>query len=144
MAAEYRIRRIARRDPAECLAVMRLHLRLFGSSADVPMPSENYWWGVFAKGRVVGFAGLQVSIRVPNGGYLVRAGVAPSHRGFGLQRELIRVRERSARRRGWTVLHSDTIDNPHSSRNLEACGFEPFTLEHPWGNKGAIYWRKFL
>lgn len=112
---------------------------------DVPIQTEfGHWWLVFHDGKPVAFAGLDPYTQTPNVGYLCRAGVLPAHRGHGLQRRLIRVRERKARVLGWRVLVTDTITNPHSANNLIACGFRLWEPPKPWANNGAIYWRKEL
>lgn len=103
-----------------------------------------YWWGVFFGGVLVGFAALRPAVTTKNAGYLCRAGVLPSHRGHGLQRRLIRVRERKAKALGWEMLVTDTFKNPHSANNIAACGFKIFTPKEPWTFAGSIYWRKAL
>lgn len=105
------------------------------------------WWFVFEAGgdKPVGFAGLWRSQRAEGAGYLARAGVLPKARGRGLQKRLIQVREREARRKRWTVLFSDTYPgNPHSLNNLFACGFRAFTPTEPWCGGDWIYLKKII
>jgi GNAT superfamily N-acetyltransferase len=76
---------------------------------------------------------------------MCRAGVVRSHRGKGLQKRLIRVRERKAREHGWKWLITDTASyNVASSNNLAACGFKLFRPSRPWGHDDGLYWRKAL
>jgi hypothetical protein len=63
---------------------------------------------------------------------------------MGLQKRLIRVRERMARELGWAWLITDTFQNPPSANSLISCGFKNFAPTKPWGFAGANYWRKKL
>jgi GNAT superfamily N-acetyltransferase len=86
---------------------------------------------------------IQLEI-LPGTGYLCRAGVLESHRGRGLQKRLIRVRERKARKLGWTHVVTDTYENPASANSLIKCGFRSYLPRNPWGAKGVAYWIKRL
>jgi GNAT superfamily N-acetyltransferase len=140
----YYVRAVAL-DDAMDYAIMYLHLRIFGSSAHVPVPSdEGHWWVVYHDGSLVGFAGMKKSASTAGAGYFMRSGVMKDHRGHALQRRLIVARERKARRLGFTQLVTDTNDNFYSARNLKRAGFEEFTPPNPWGGNETIYWRKQL
>ena len=105
----------------------------------------GYWWTVTDdSGVACGFAGLAPSVRWCDTGYLCRAGVLPSHRGQGLQKQLIRIRIRKAKALGWSWLITDTHENPASANSLIACGFRMFEPSVPWGATGTLYWRKKL
>ncbi len=81
----------------------------------------------------------------PGDWYLSRAGVMPFARGQGLQRRMIRVRERYARSRGGDWLVSDThFKNWASMNNLSACGYSTFRPDHEWALPESVYWRKRL
>jgi GNAT superfamily N-acetyltransferase len=103
------------------------------------------WWLAYDP-MPVAFAGLQASVRIEGAGYLCLAGVLGHARGKGLQRKLIRVREREARNKGWTLLITDTRPtNAFSANNLIACGFRAFQPKVAWApHKEWCYWRKFL
>jgi GNAT superfamily N-acetyltransferase len=103
------------------------------------------WWIAYDP-MPVAFAAMQASVRTEGTGYLNLAGVLPHARGKGWQRRLLRVREREALRKGWTVLVTDTRpSNPHSMNNLIACGFRPYAPSFPWSeHKEWVYWRKFI
>jgi len=88
-----------------------------------------------------GFAGLVYSSRWSDCGYLVRCGVLPSHRGFGLQKKFIRVRIRQAKALGLNWLITSTYDNPASANSLISCGFKMFNPTNPWMAKHTSYWR---
>ena len=74
--------------------------------ADTPYDTNfGYWWIVYDSLNLpCAFAGLVRSVRWTNVGYLCRAGVLPSHRGYGVQKRLIRARIRQARALGWNWL----------------------------------------
>jgi GNAT superfamily N-acetyltransferase len=77
-------------------------------------------------------------------GYLIRAGVLRKHRGQGLQRRFVRVREARARKNGWTSMVTDTTGATTSSNNLIRCGYRIFVPKRPWFAPETIYWSKQL
>jgi GNAT superfamily N-acetyltransferase len=120
-----------------------LQLEILGG--DEPQDSSTgHWWVAYDKALPVGFASMVSSTRWGDTGYLSRSGVLPAYRGQGIQKRLLRARERKARAIGWRWLISDTFQNPPSSNNLISCGFRIFTPNEPWGFDGAIYWKKEL
>jgi GNAT superfamily N-acetyltransferase len=128
---------------AETLA--DLHRLTFDDGSPLPDFHVGWWWLLMHQETAIGFAGLRSSYRWPgNSGYLWRAGVAPGHRGRGLQKRLIRVRERKARALGWEWLFTDTTQSPASSNSLIACGFKVYQPSHGYGYDQTIYWRKRL
>lgn len=113
-----------------------------GDEVLVPHLTREDWFIAWSDGNPAGFAGL--TRRGPSVGFLARSGVDERHRGKGLQRKLIKVREAAARVRGYTSVVSNTYDNPQSSNNLIACGYRQFAPAHPWGCEGTQYWIKKL
>jgi GNAT superfamily N-acetyltransferase len=112
---------------------------------DVPAdPSAGHWWIAYDGDSPVAFAAVMQSVRWSDAGYLNRAGVLTSHRGKGLQKRLIRVREAKARALGWNWLITDTRHNPASANSLISCGYRIFLPSQPWGHADAVYWRKAL
>lgn len=106
--------------------------------------SNGFWWVAYEGCEPVAFAGVVQSSQWIDAGYLCRSGVLPAYRGKGLQKRLIRARERKAREMGWNWLITDTRHNPASSNSLIACGYRLFIPSRPWGHSDAIYWRKEL
>ena len=100
------------------------------------------WWIAAENGVDIGFAGLVRSVSWTDCGYLCRAGVVPSARGQGLQKQFIRVRLRQAKALGWRWVVTDTRLNPASANSLISCGFKMFEPSKPWGCKDTLYWRK--
>lgn len=126
-------------------AALLIYLQLSTLEGDIPLDgSTGYWWVAYDGALPVGFAGVTQSVRWCDTGYLCRGGVIRSHRGQGIQRRLIRVRERKAREIGWNWLISDTYQNPASANSLIGCGYRIFKPSQPWSFDGAIYWRKRL
>ncbi len=75
--------------------------------------------------------------------YFDRAGVAPYARGRGLQRQLIRARERWCRGHGIRLGITYTVpNNCPSSNNLIRCGWRLYTPAHAWGGRDSLYWRR--
>lgn len=102
------------------------------------------WWLAYDGDEPVAFAGLCPSYRTKDWGYLCRVGVSETHRGFGLQRRLIRVRLARAKKHGWEGVFSDTRENGVSANNLLRCGFEIYDPKKPYGFPETIYFRKRL
>jgi GNAT superfamily N-acetyltransferase len=111
--------------------------------SDKPLDScVGDWWLIYHDGEPVAFAGMKLSRLWVDCQYLCRSGVVPAHRGKGLQRRLIKVREHYARQAGMNWLITDTTQNPASSNSLMACGFRLYEPAAPWGNRYTLYWRK--
>lgn len=143
----YRIREVDGSDEEIADTIRDLHDETFGSSAPDVDTERGHWWLAYAidEGRdIAGFCGLTPSYGDEKLGYLKRAGVRRPHRGHGLQRRFVRVREARARRIGMHSIVTDTSGNPSSANNLIACGYRIYSPEKPWGFNHTIYWIKEL
>lgn len=124
--------------------INELHAPCFGDREYGPIEGSHWWLAEDPEGAAVGFAGLTVSLR-EGGAYLCRAGVLKDHRGHGLQRRLIKVREKFARQCDLNFMVTDTVEgNYHSANNLIEEGFRLYDPLTPWGSVGSLYWRKEL
>lgn len=139
----YRIREVeATEENIDTLKA--LHQLTFFGDAPQPEFENGYWWLAYYDKEPIGFAGITPSVLGFNCGYLKRSGVLRTHRGQGLQRKLIRVREARAKRNGWTRIITDTTDNPASANNLYAAGYKMFTPKHCWALPTSLYWTKTI
>lgn len=106
--------------------------------------SGREWWIVKdtdAK-EAVAFAGLR---EFGTYAFFCLAGVLKKYRGQGLQRRLIKAREKWAREYGKTSCITYTLLNNHkSSNNLIECGYRLYSPEYQWKGAGVLYWRKVL
>ncbi len=153
MGNPYTIRRVDTDDEEIADTIHHLNEVCFADEAPRCEIDLGAWWlvlhgNVFGR-KPVAYAGLHPSKRYDCVGYLCRAGVLPEHRGNGLQRRLISVRERHARSLGWTTLVTDTTDSKqehfNSANNLIREGFELYRPAFPWTRHATtLYWRKFL
>jgi GNAT superfamily N-acetyltransferase len=110
---------------------------------DAPLVLPEAWWWVALDSlkAPVGFGGVKPSSSSYYG-YLCRSGVAPGHRGAGIQKKLIKARIRFAKARGWIGLITDTsYDNYASANSLISCGFKLFKPTTPWAFSNSNYWR---
>lgn len=115
-----------------------LHRQCFPSDCE-PDWARNDWWIAFSDSGAVGFAGGYVTAQDTY--YLSRAGVLPKARGKGLQRRMIRIRQKRARALGLAQAITYTIlGNPESSNNLIRTGFRLYTPRWCWGGKQSLYW----
>lgn len=137
---KFSIRRVDGKKEKELLN----HLQKEILPDDVPDSVESGWWWIARTdtGLPIGFCGIKPSSKWSDTMYLCRAGVLPAFQGQGLQRRLIRVRERFAKELGMNWIITDTYFNPPSSNSLIKCGFKLFLPSEPWGYKTAQYWRK--
>lgn len=110
----------------------------------LPDFTTGLWWIMRHQNMPVGFCGMRASFQWAETGYLSRAGIIPEYRGKRLQRKLIQVRIRHARKVGWKYLITDTRQNPPSANSLIRCGFKTYLPIYPWSFKDAIYWIKNL
>lgn len=145
MPTSFRIAKVDTTHADVRASILDMHEQCFPG---VPLEElHGDWWIAYdrATKAPVGFAGLWPSVRASGAGYLCRAGVLPEGRGKGLQRKLIKVREREAHNKRWVVLYSDCLPgNAHSMNNLYACGFRAFVPPHPWSGEEWNYFRKIL
>ena len=143
--ATAKVRIVAVNGKSPATAALIQHLQLVCLPIDKPIKSDKgLWWIAYQGELAVAFAAMSPSSSWRDTGYLSRSGVLPSHRGNGLQKRLVRVRERKARALGWKWLITDTRCNPPSSNSLIAMGFRLFEPTRPWGHTDALYWRKSL
>lgn len=143
--ARYILREVDHKDKQTADTIRALHQLCFGNTAPQVEPKKGgHWWIVFHAGEPVGFCCICQSTLGPEYGYLKRAGVLPDHRGKGLQRRMIRVREKKARENGWRTVITDTTANPHSSNSLIAAGYRMFEPPVKWAYNCSNYWRKDL
>lgn len=107
--------------------------------------NESVWFLATVDGKPAGYAGIRVVDGIS--GYLCRAGVLEEFRGCGLQKKLIKARERWARQQGLNSLITYTCQSAVKSPNsLIACGFKLYHPAKPWaaGSYEWLYFKKYL
>lgn len=143
-SSNFRVLRYIPRNQFQLNHIQTVQLDLL--PGDLPIPSDKgYWWVVEDEpSHTVAFACLKVCKGTAYG-YLARSGVYENHRGKGLQRKLIRVREAYARKLGLTHMVCDTSRaNLASSNSLIACGYKLYTPLQPWAFADGNYWIRKL
>lgn len=136
----YRIKRA--RTVAELAAVKRLDSECFVRDTEpLKLESSAAWIAVHTPtGAVIGYALARV---VANESvlYLARVGVDEKHRGHGLQKRFIRVRQKYARQRGCVQCITYTVSwNPKSINSLLGCGFKYYLPDKAWAGREMLYW----
>ena len=112
---------------------------------DSPYRDKKAWyWIGYWKDVPVAFCVLAPSVRWSDCVYMARSGVIPAFRGKGLQKRMIVIRERWARRKGYKWSVTDTSENPPSANSLISRGYRIYEPTVTWGLATAIYWRKRL
>lgn len=106
--------------------------------------SASHWWTVYAEdGKPAGFAALLPEKH--NRAFLGPSGVLKKYRGHGLQRRLIRARERFAVRHGFDAMYTYVQRGSEvSANNLLACGFKLYKPQRTFGGPTAYYVEKRL
>jgi RimJ/RimL family protein N-acetyltransferase len=108
---------------------------------------DSLWWIIWRDKKPVAYAGLRPCKNPQNKGigFFCRAGVLPNHRGRGLQKRLIRVRERAARRLGLKeVVTYCALWNCASINSLIRCGYKLYWPASKWAGSGSVYLCKKL
>lgn len=84
----------------------------------------SIWWIGWDNGDPIAFCGITIE---SNEGFLCRSGVIESHRGQGLQKRMIKIREKEAKKLNlesvWTYV---VPDNPASLNSLIRLGYKAF------------------
>jgi GNAT superfamily N-acetyltransferase len=136
--------RIQRADTP--LAVLPLDEVCFPSDHR-PTLENSLWWVVWRGKEPVGYAGLRPCQWHENKGlaFLSRAGVLAEHRGRGLQKRLIRVREAEAKALGIKEIITYVAHwNCPSLNSLIACGYRFYRPADKWAGSSSVYLRKRL
>jgi GNAT superfamily N-acetyltransferase len=132
-------------DVAEIIRALNAETAEFPELTDNELDGFHcYWWLAYLGKEPVGFAGMVPSQKYKNVGYLKRAGVTAGHRGNGIQLRLFKVREKKARKIGWTHLVSECTNTVYSANNFIRAGFKLFEPAEPWAFSTSLYWRKVL
>lgn len=143
----FRIREVFPEDDTVAHHELRtLHTLTFFDTASQPDLFVGHWWLVRHEesGINVAFAGVVPADYTPATGYFIRVGVLQVARGHKLQKRLLSVVERRARKNGWTSIVSDTTDNPPSANAMISAGYKIFEPLYRWAFNHSIYWKKDL
>lgn len=124
--------------------ITRLDRKIFDEQDEID--PAVLWWVVVADDKIAGYMGLKACSEGGKPyGYLEKAGLLKPYRGHGLQKDMIAVRDREAKRLGLIMNITYTADwNLASANNLVACGYRMYEPEWKYGLKRALYFRKRL
>lgn len=104
-----------------------------------------YWWLVYDEdGEIAGFAGMMYYPELDSA-FLYRSGILKKYRGNGLQKRLITVRERQAKKDGYSrIVTYTSYDNYPSANSLISKGYKLYKPPFMWGVENALYFQKTL
>lgn len=107
--------------------------------------SEACWWLAEDGRKPIGFCSL-TPWKDHGSLFLSLAGVVPGYRGHGLQKRMIRQRERKGGQFRWAkrFVSYTSADNVWSANNLIHCGYRLYAPAYEWGVDSAIYFRKVI
>lgn len=117
-----------------------LDARVFFGCAD-EFKENRDWWVIMSGNRIVAYCGCLYSEGVC---IFVRAWVHAEYRGQGIQRRMIKIRIKAARRACETVITYTTADNYPSANNLIKCGFLLYHPAYNYAGTEMIYFRKVI
>ena len=141
---KFSIKKVDLRQEANRNLLIHLQRKILPADAPHDVTVGHWWIAYDEEKKPVGFAGIVRSISWYDCGYLCRAGVMDGYTGHGLQKKLINVRIRQARKLNWKWAITDTTNNPASANSLINAGFKIYKPTKPWSFRNAIYWRKRL
>lgn len=124
--------------------VRSLDAECFKDEADMTFEGHYLWIARDERGEIAGYAAMQITDS-GTAAFLSRCGVLPAFRGKGLQKQFIRVRERTARKLGVRnlITYTNTV-NLGSINSLIASGYRLYRPAYSWGFKfgdGLYFWK---
>lgn len=123
--------------------IKKLHSRIL-SGDYFYYHSGNAYWVLLANDFPVGFCiGTDIGHKLL---YLSRSGIFTTHRGKGLQKKMIQVREKWGRRNNLeSSITYCLLNNPASINSLISSGYRVFEPDYAWaGRTGVVYLKKSL
>jgi GNAT superfamily N-acetyltransferase len=127
----------------DIVTVFRLHWELFPGDL-WEYNGETACWLMYEDDEPIGFATADL---LPEGDtvFLSRAGILPGSQGRGLQKRLIRVREKWAKAQGagWVITYT-TLQNYPTLVNLIRTGYKFYTPVDAWVGPDVHYYIKEL
>lgn len=126
----------------DIVTVFRLHWELFPGDL-WEYNGETACWLMYDDDEPIGFA--TADLIDGDTVFLSRAGVVPGSQGNGLQKKLIRVREKWAKKQGASFLITyTTLQNYPTLINLLRTGYKFYSPEYPWVGNDVHYYIKEL
>jgi len=104
---------------------------------------ENREWWVLLNNRetIIAYCG---SIYASDICIFIRAWVKRTNRGKGLQKKLIDIRLRAAKKNSSVAITYTVKENCPSINNLISKGFKIYIPEYTYGGKEMLYWKKTI
>lgn len=123
-----------------------LHDRYLGEDCTFETPEAgNLYWLALHGDLPFGYCSMRPSVIDPYAIFLSRCVVTLGARGQGLQRRMIRVREREARRLDfWRCTTYTARDNMASAHNLIRCGYTLYRPTPPYAGDDELYFERHL
>lgn len=108
--------------------------------------SNREWWVIIHKEDIIAYCGHAYVQHTPTNHYVyfTRAWVKREYRGKGLQKKLINLRLRSAKKLTNSVITYTMIDNYASINSLISCGFRLYCPEYQYIDGDVLYFIKHI
>lgn len=125
------------------VAIRAMHSVIFPSDSWVSFDDHTAGWIARCEGKLAGFCVARKLKQEPYV-FLERAGVFKKYSGLGLQRQMINVRVRWAKRIGARgCLTYAKHSNHQSIANLIRTGFRLYEPSYKWGDDALYFYKHF-
>jgi hypothetical protein len=121
--------------------VQDLDKKIFYGCNNEFLTNREWWVLLNNRGSIVAYCG---SIYTSDICIFIRAWVKRTNRGKGLQKKLIDIRLRAAKKKASVAITYTIKDNCPSINNLIGKGFKIYVPEYAYGGKEMLYWKKTI
>lgn len=125
-------------DPELYKKIQKLDFKIFAGCGNEFL-TNRAWWVVIIKNKIIGYCGCIYSegICIFN-----RAWVHKDFRGKGIQKRMIKEREKAAKKQCGICVTYTTKNNFASANNLISAGFTLFCPQYQYAGEEMLYFRK--
>jgi hypothetical protein len=121
--------------------VQELDKKIFFGCNNEFLENREWWVLLNNRGTIIAYCG---SIYASDICIFIRAWVKRTNRGKGLQKKLIDIRLRAAKKNSSVAITYTVKENCPSINNLISKGFKIYIPEYTYGGKEMLYWKKTI
>ena len=121
--------------------VQDLDEKIFFGCQNEFLPNREWWVLLNTRGHIVAYCG---SIYASGICIFIRAWVKKTYRGKGLQKKLIDIRFKAAKKNSIVAITYTIKNNCASINNLVSKGFRIYLPEYAYGGNEMLYWKKII
>ena len=130
--------RVTIQKTTETKEIFKMDDKMFSGCHNLrDMDGEIHYWHAWNKGVIIGYCATKV---FDDFIFMARSGVLEGFRGNGLQKRMIKARERF-HGDGMYITYSLPA-NPASTNSLISCGYKVYWPEEPYAGENMIYFMR--